>query len=496
VAGRGRILLGAALVLIAAGATRDRDPLPLEAQLMEWLRDVAGERAAGRGLGTDGHQHTLRSIEGAAASLGLKAVTARGAPATLPLVRLRIHENARLAQAGVAGGMGIQLAGVDMIPLFPAAWGYPATRDLRVSNVPIVLAGRIGEIPAALPGKWQQTIVLVEPPLRPDGLIEYDIAKYVDQLEAFRFAHAIGIVAADLTPTAFVRRWASPRFELTGSPGRVGAPPVFLVTDQAARIALGAAGQRADLRWQLREERVSRPPRNLAFVLEGRDPRLRNEYVVVSAPSDYLGTQAAPGGEAALFPGADDGGSGMVALLGVARLLAAADARPARSVLFVWHSGTEHALLGSEWMLRHPVVPPRQMVAVLNVERLARGPDTLFAVGQRRLGSPLGEWLDAYAARTGQVLDWSWDAPGDPLQRDCRSDHLHYALAGIPALTINSGVHEDWRRPSDGVEAIDPARFARRVEWFAGLVREVADQPQRAELREHPAPEGARTCVQ
>ncbi len=485
-------------LLLSAVASRS-DPPTLDAALMAWLRDVAGDRASGRGLVSDGHHFAVQRLEAAAMSLGLRPVEGRSARATLPLVRLGVGDGTALQPAAASGpgaSRRIQRAGIDIIPLYPAAWGYPATLDVRAGSTPVVFAGRLGDSAAVQPLPGPRRIVLVEPPLRPDGLTEYDIHAYAHLLEPLTWAFAIGIVAADLMPAAAIARAIAPRYELTGATSVTGLPPVFLITDKGAKVALSGMGARADVRVHIREDRVSRPPRNLMFLLEGHDPRRKDEVVILSAPSDHIGTRAVPGGETAVYPGADDGGSGAVALLGVARLLSDPASRPARSVLFVWHAGTEHALLGSEWFLRHPAVPRDRIVAALNVERLARGGDTLFAVGARRLVSPLGNWVRSYAESTQQIVDWSWDAPRHIAQRDCRSDHVNYARAGIPALTINSGVHEDWRQPTDVVERIDAARYAARVRWMAGLVRAVADQPTRPQPAERVTPSVDRRCEQ
>src|SRR5690606_19792252 len=130
-------------------------------------------------------------------------------------------------------------------------------------------------------------------------------------------------------------------------------------------------------------------------------------------------------------------------------------------------------------------------------DRLARGSDTLRVVGAQRLASQLAPWLTAYAARTGVPLDWSWDAPGHRWQLDCRSDHVNYARAGIPALTINSAPDHLSRTTRDAADSIDYARYAARVRWLAGFVADVASQRERplAEQRVR-VPQDAGGCVQ
>jgi hypothetical protein len=121
------------------------------------------------------------------------------------------------------------------------------------------------------------------------------------------------------------------------------------------------------------------------------------------------------------------------------------------------------------------------LVANINVDRLGRGSDTLYAVGARRQPSTLAAQVSSFARMSNQVLDWSWDRADDRWQRDCRSDHVNYRAAGIPALTINSAVHGDWRTINDTVDKVDFARYAQRVTWLAGLIREVgnaAEQPR------------------
>jgi len=104
-----------------------------------------------------------------------------------------------------------------------------------------------------------------------------------------------------------------------------------------------------------------------------------------------------------VFNGADDDGSGSVSVLEIAEALAKSAERPKRSVLFVWHTGEELGLLGSDWFTRHPTVPRDSIVAQLNIDMIGRGdsgdqkgggPGYVQLIGTRRLSTELGDLIE------------------------------------------------------------------------------------------------------
>ena len=215
---------------------------------------------------------------------------------------------------------------------------------------------------------------------------------------------------------------------------------------------------------------------NVVAVLRGSDPVLNKTYVALGAHYDHLGVVPAVNGDS-IANGADDDGSGSVALLAIARAMVTAKERPKRSMLFVWHTGEEEGLFGSSHFVDHPTVPIDSIVAQLNADMIGRNaPALLYTVGpvsapngrSRRLGA-IVDSVNAQQA-VPFVIDKSWDSPVHPEHIYERSDHFNYARKSIPIVFFTTGMHPDYHRPSDEAARIDYDKLAR----VSQLIRDVA----------------------
>jgi hypothetical protein len=197
---------------------------------------------------------------------------------------------------------------------------------------------------------------------------------------------------------------------------------------------------------------------NIVGVIPGRDPALADRWVVVTAHWDHLGT--APDDAAAFAPGDDrvfngavDNAIGVAGVLELARVLAAGDRAPRRSVLVVLTTGEESGLLGAQYFVEHPPVPLARMVAAVNVDGLATaGPvDGVIAVGGEL--SDLGWRLE----RAVRPLDMApGEAPPELRMSEgfARSDQWAFAHAGVPAVMVNESFPED---PVERIRAVERA---------------------------------------
>jgi Zn-dependent M28 family amino/carboxypeptidase len=187
---------------------------------------------------------------------------------------------------------------------------------------------------------------------------------------------------------------------------------------------------------------------NVIAIAEGRDPQLKNEYVVVGAHLDHvgMGTPRQPG-EDVIFNGADDDGSGTVALMEMAEALAQGP-RPKRSVLFIWHVGEEKGLWGSRLFTEKPTVPLQNIIAQVNIDMIGRSrlpgdpqnpdlsePDEIYVIGPRLASPDLGKVLEQVNNQYLRLrLNPRYDDPNDPERLYYRSDHISYASKGIPVI--------------------------------------------------------------
>jgi hypothetical protein len=221
---------------------------------------------------------------------------------------------------------------------------------------------------------------------------------------------------------------------------------------------------------------------NTIGILEGSDPRLKNEYLVFSAHMDHVGTagggQCQTRGGDSICNGADDDGSGTVSVIELAEAFSQSGARPKRSVLFMTVSGEEKGLWGSQYFSEHPTVPLPQVVADLNIDMVGRNwKDTIVAIGKEH--SDLGTTLNRVAARHPELhmapIDDRWPEENFYF----RSDHYNFARKGVPILFFFNGTHPDYHEVSDSPDKIDAEKQSRIVRLLFYLGQEVANAPAR-----------------
>jgi hypothetical protein len=262
----------------------------------------------------------------------------------------------------------------------------------------------------------------------------------------------------------------------------VGSPllPTGWPTDDKAQALNGR-------KFTARLEQVKTPITgyNVAAVVRGSDPSLQHTYVAYGAHYDHVGILNPVNGDS-IANGADDDGSGTVALLAIARVMQQAPVKPRRSVLFVWHVGEEKGLLGSSWFTDHPTVPIDSIVAQLNMDMIGRNADTLlYVVGP--LAAPnnqskrLGAILDSVNTATPTPFRFNrdWDSATHPEHIYERSDHYNYARKGIPIVFLTTGLHDDYHKVSDEPRKIDFAKMARVTRLMTELGRAVANSSRR-----------------
>jgi hypothetical protein len=271
------------------------------------------------------------------------------------------------------------------------------------------------------------------------------------------------------------------------------------------RAESGEAGEpfvfRANKRLQIEVavETTREYAHSVIAIAEGRDPTLKNEYVVVGAHLDHVGIGSSnQPGEDVIFNGADDNGSGVVALLEMAEALADGP-RPRRSIILIWYAGEERGLWGSHLFTEKPTVPLQNIIAKINLDMVGRSRqpgdtknpdlsehDEIYVIGPKLGSHDLGKVLEQVNNQYLRLrLNSRYDDPNDREYLYYRSDHYSFASKGIPVIFFFSGLHADYHRPSDHVELIDFEKIAKVARTVLGLVWTLAEQPERpARLKE------------
>ena len=309
----------------------------------------------------------------------------------------------------------------------------------------------------------------------------------------------------------------------------------------------------------IRSSLVVAPARNVVAIIRGSDPKLYREFVALGAHNDHLGTRRAgpldhdslrayneaaeriyvarthqgtqfpgsgltpeerasihvnvdslhrlrPARLDSIYNGADDDGSGSVGLLEIAEKFALTNPKPKRSLIFVWHTGEELGLYGSEWFTDHPTVPRDSIVAQLNMDMIGRGEASdipgggthyVELIGSRRLSTELGDIVEAVNrnAKHNFVFDYAFDANGHPENIYCRSDHYEYARYGIPITFITTGGHSDYHQLTDEPEYINYPHLASVASFVADVATTVANLDHRVVV-DKPKPDPHGRCQQ
>jgi len=280
--------------------------------------------------------------------------------------------------------------------------------------------------------------------------------------------------------------------------GERGKIPVFMITMDEANALLKQAG-RGDLAalqagidgsgkpasflmpnvsasGSVRIDRTDRTIKNVVAVLRGHGPRA-SEFIVIGAHYDHLGRgeRGSMSRDNEIHNGADDNGSGTVALLELARLLS--KTRHDRSILFIAFTGEERGLLGSAHFVKHSPVPLEKIVAMVNLDMVGRIKDEKVFVGGTGTAEPLEAIVQTADARSPLTVEVAGAMVGGKGGIG-PSDHESFALRKIPVVFFYSGMHIDYHRATDDVEKINFTGLAQVVEMVRDVVLQLDQMPR------------------
>ena len=239
-----------------------------------------------------------------------------------------------------------------------------------------------------------------------------------------------------------------------------------------------------DLRRAIKDRQVIQT-RNVAGVIEGSDPRLKDEYVLVTGHYDHVG-QTGP----FIYHGADDNASAVAAVIAVAEAFKASGIRPKRSLMFLIFEAEEDGLLGAFHYVDHPIVPLDKTVAVLNSDMIGRDeddPEWNTTAEQNRNGvnvigtlynPDLRRVIDAENQKIGLKLDYKTDG-NDPEGWFSRSDQYPFAVKHVPMVLFNTGEHPDYHTANDTWDRINYPKIEKITRLIYLSARTLADSSSR-----------------
>ncbi len=252
-------------------------------------------------------------------------------------------------------------------------------------------------------------------------------------------------------------------------------PQSLALSDTVVELRAGVVEQRRALSF------------NAVGLLEGSDPALRSETVLITAHHDHLGVQ-----NGRVYPGANDNASGTVAVMELARLFAAQDARPKRSLCFIVFGSEEQLMLGSFYYTAHPLRPLSATRAVLNLDMIGRDEAHIpQSEGVLRIPADTSNSLNlvggAYSAdlvaaveRANRPIGLTLDAKFDrdhTLNALFRCDHLPFLVAGVPALWLFGGFHPGYHEPSDTIEKLNFPKMEKVIQLAFNAALDIANAP-------------------
>jgi peptidase M28-like protein/PDZ domain-containing protein len=450
------ILLVASLALFASAVpAQELSP----EKLQQHVTYLASDKLDGRRTGTAGATDAARYIAAEFARLGLRPGVNKYLQ-TFPYVgRVELGKNNVLS---VRSGETLNFrVGEDWMPL-----GISANQTLELTGV--VFAG-YGITANELnhndyKGTYSKNQVAVIQKGTPDGDNPHGRFTTAGQLR-FKVAAAqsAGVGALliissedDLRTDALARL----QYDNAGYAGI----PVAVISKQAAEKLANAK----EVTLATDVVRAEVPAYNVIGVLEGSDPVLKNENIVIGAHYDHLGRGGEGSGSLAprageIHHGADDNASGTAGMLELARIFRAQRPKLKRTVVFIAFGGEEEGLLGSNYYVNHPAMPLAKTIAMINMDMIGRMKDGKLVIGG--VGTAK-EWRQIIGSGDSFTLTLNEDGYGP-------SDHSSFYSKQVPVLFFWTGTHNDYHKPSDTFDKINYNDEARILTMVARIVREI-----------------------
>jgi len=214
---------------------------------------------------------------------------------------------------------------------------------------------------------------------------------------------------------------------------------------------------------------------NIVAKVEGSDPELKEEVVIVGAHYDHVGKD----NRGRVYGGADDNASGTAGVMELARAFQSLKEKPKRTILFILFTAEEKGLFGARWYIDNPIFPLEKTVAMINLDMIGRNDvDQMSLVGRYQYPK-LYEIINA-ANRESVNFDLNFAVEEFIRQ----SDHFPFMRADIPTVFFNSGMHETLHRPEDTVDRIIPEKTQKVTQLVFLSLWKIANLPPGTSLKQ------------
>jgi len=430
-----------------------------------------------------------------------------------------------------SGGMGVDMAGVIDAQAVFAGYGLTAT-DLNYDDFAgIDLENKIVVTSFGKPGGDREDSPFNAPENRARFAGRYTPAEKCARLAAAKGALALLIVDENVGHVSNAGGYRQGS-RISSSRRTVVAPklsdaiprvPVFWASPAIADALFSQSGKtfeavknlidkdltphsmdlpNAKVKLYLDVSRENTMSANLLGMVEGSDPKLKNEFVIIGAHLDHVGVND----DGYVFNGADDNGSGSVGVLQIAKALALNPVKPKRTILFAHWTGEEQGLVGSRYFVEYPTFPLSNIVACLNLDMICK--DTPLSAIKEQIGDfdITEEELSSSYPNEPEKLFSAYTSSPSPIMEEYsvnlardyfdliavplssypvlgNSDHYPFAMRKIPSVFFNTEGHRDLHQPGDTIDKINKYKMAKLVKLTYLMAFTIADTEKRPEWK-------------
>lgn len=431
----------------------------------EWLNILAGPKFEGRGTGQVGYTKAAHWVAGKVAEFGLQPMGDNGTYfQMLPMKQLTVvNEESKLT-----GPNGLVIPAKTNL-------GFDRFADRPQVSGKVVFMRLTGNMPDFGEDQPLRDAIVIYTSDRSDGRSQMLIARQ-RPAAAFRVVESGPSSSKQLLREEGRARSGS----VTGTISKAAALQVLKAVggeeswlEKSDTAEVYPTKQEISIEIRIREEQAAVP--NVLAWLEGSDPTLRHEYIVLGSHLDHLGVS-----NGQVFYGADDNGSGSTANLCIARAMAMNPVKPKRSILFMWFAAEEMGLVGSAYYTRTPILPLEDMTCMFNIDMVGRNEETASETAAENektihlIGSKKGD-LDLHDVIIEANKYVNFEFEYDQEDVFMRSDQANFFTKGTSVAFLFGGFHPDYHQPSDQPSRINFHKIASAAKLYYMSIASAAD---------------------